>query len=587
MKRNNSAILGGVAILIIGLLAGCNPAPKYAKPPAQAPSAYKEAVPQEYKEGNGWKVAEPGDDKIRGKWWEMYNDPQLNALEEQVKVSNQSIASAEANFRVSRSLILSGRAALFPVVTASAQYTNSRFSQTSRGATVIGAGGAANQAATTTSTTATGTSSAGGVAGSGSSTAVGGNASTGVLNNYSLPVDVSYTIDLWHKLRNAVAVSTYQAQASAADVATALLSTQAELAQDYFQIRALDAERAILRDTVTNYQQSLNLTTIRFKGGIASEEDVSQAQTQLDTAIAQETDLGVARAQYEHAIAVLIGKPPANFELGIAPFKPNPPAVPVALPSELLERRPDIAAAERQVAAANAQIGVARAAYYPSLTFSASGGFESSSFTQWFDWPSRFWSLGPTLAQTIFDAGLRRAANQQAQAAYEGTVANYRQAVLTAFQAVEDNLSTLRILSEEVVEQHTAVNSANHYLDLSMTRYRGGVDDYLTVITAQNTLLSNRQAELQVQLRQMTASVSLIMALGGGWEASQLPNVRQLTAKQSSNSSGNSQASAEPKGVSAPNPPPLGPSTAVPGAPNNPPGTPVPTTPVGTKPPSE
>ncbi len=406
-----------------------------------------------------------------------------------------------------------------------------------------------------------------------------------MLNDFSLPVDVSYTIDLWHKLRNAVAVSAYQAQASAADVATALLSTQAELAQDYFQVRALDAERAILQDTVTNYQQTLNLAMVRFKGGIDSDEDVSQAQTQLDTAIAQETDLGVARAQYEHAIATLVGKPPARFELGIAPFKPNPPAVPVALPSELLQRRPDIASAERQVAAANAQIGVARAAYYPSLTFSASGGFESSSFTQWFDWPSRFWSLGPTLAQTIFDAGLRRAANQQAQASYDATVANYRQAVLTAFQAVEDNLSTLRILSEEVVEQHTAVNAANHYLDLSLTRYKGGVDSYLNVITAQTTLLTNRETELQIQLRQMTASVSLIMALGGGWQGSQLPSMKQLTAKQSSKSSGGSSSETASQNVAAPNPPPLSSSTAVPGAPNNSPPIPVPTAPVGTKPP--
>ncbi len=561
----------GLASLAVALtlLSACNPAPKYAKPPAQTPTAFKEAIPQEYKEGNGWKLAQPGDDKIRGKWWEMYNDPQLNALEEQVQISNQTIAGAEANFRVARSLVLSGRAALFPVVTASAQYTNSRFSQTSKSAHVVGAGGVA------TSTT------------TGSSTAVAGSSNTGVVNDFSLPVDVSYTIDLWHKLRNAVAVSAYQAQASAADVGTALLSTRAELAQDYFQVRALDSQRVILRDTVTNYRQTLDLTLARFRGGIDSDEDVSQAQTQLDTAIAQQTDLGVARAQYEHAIAVLTGKPPASFELPVAPFVPNPPPVPVALPSELLERRPDIAAAERQVAAANAEIGVARAAYYPALTLSASGGFQSSSFTQWFDWPSRFWSLGPTLAQTIFDAGLRRAANQQAQASYEGTVANYRQSVLTAFQAVEDNLSALRILSQEIVEQHTAVDSANHFLDLSLTRYKGGVDSYLNVITAQNTLLTNRETELQVQLRQMTASVSLIMALGGGWDTSQLPNTKQLTAKQPNNSSNTSSPNTTTQPVATPNPPPLSPSAPVPGAPNAPPTKPVPTAPVGTKPPSD
>src|SRR5581483_551884 len=335
----------------------------------------------------------------------MYNDPQLNSLEEQVQISNQTIAAAEANFRVARSLVVSGRAALFPVVSASAQYTNSRFSQTAKGAHVVGAGGG-------TTTTGTGTT-----------TAVGGTSNTGVINDFSLPIDVSYTIDLWHKIRNTVAANAYQAQASAADVSTALLSTQAELAQDYFEVRALDAQRTILQETVANYRRTLDLTLTRFHGGIASDEDVSQAQTQLDTAIAQQTDLGVARAQFEHAIAVLTGKPPAGFSLAVAPFTPNPPAVPVALPSELLERRPDIAATERRVAAANSQIGVAKAAYYPNLTLSASGGFQSSSFTQWFDWPSRFWSLGPTLAETFFDAGLRRALTQQAQASYEATVA--------------------------------------------------------------------------------------------------------------------------------------------------------------------
>ncbi len=585
-RKQLSKIAGLLFVAALTFFSGCNPAPKYAKPPAQTPSAFKEAVPQEYKEGTGWKIAQPGDDKIRGKWWEIYNDPQLNALEDQVQISNQTIAGAEANFRVARSLVLSGRAALFPVVTASTQYTNSRFSQTARGARVIGAGGAANTTATTTTTTATGTTTGGGVSGTGSSTAVGGTSTTGVVNDFSLPVDVSYTIDLWHKLRNAVAVSAYQAQASAADVGTALLSTQAELATDYFQVRALDAQRTILQDTVTNYRQTLDLTLTRFRGGIASDEDVSQAQTQLDTVIAQQTDLGVARATYEHAIAVLTGKPPASFSLPLAEFKPSPPPVPIVLPSELLERRPDIAAAERQVAAANAQIGVARAAYYPNLTLSASGGFESSSFTQWFDWPSRFWSLGPTLAETIFDAGLRRAANQQAQASYQGTVANYRQTVLAAFQAVEDNLSTLRILSQEIVEQHTAVNSANHYLDLSLTRYRGGVDSYLNVITAQTTVLTNRETELQIQLRQMTASVALIMALGGGWDASQLPNVKQLTAKQSKQSSGNPDSNASPQAIAAPNPPPLPSVTPVPGAPNTPPPQPVPTGAVGNHPPT-
>lgn len=519
-------------IVSLFLFSACNPAPRYAKPPAQTPAAFKEAVPEEYKEGTGWKIAQPGDDKIRGKWWELYNDPRLNALEEQVQISNYSIAAAEANFRVARALVVSSRANLFPIISASPQYTNSRFSQTARG--------------TTTGTT------------TGTGTTVGGNSTGGVVNTYSLPIDASYTLDLWHRIRNTIAVNAFQAQASAADVATALLSTQAELAQDYFQVRALDTERVILRNTVANYRQTLDLTMTRFRGGIASDEDVSQAQTQLDTAIAQQTDLGVARATYEHAIATLIGKTPANFELPVGEFKPNPPPVPLALPAELLQRRPDIAAAERQVAAANAQIGVARAAYYPNLTLSAAAGFETSQFTEWFNWPSRFWSLGPTLAQTLWEGGARRALNEQAQASYDQTVANYRQTVLGAFQAVEDNLSTLRILEQEIGEQHTAVNAANRYLDLSLTRYRGGVDDYLNVITAQNTVLTNRETEVQIQLRQMMASVSLIMALGGGWDPGQLPNMQQLTAKEPKKSSGSSASSnSAPQSIAAPNPPPL------------------------------
>ncbi len=360
---------------------------------------------------------------------------------------------------------------------------------------------------------------------------MGGLSNTGVVNNFSLPFQFSYEIDLWHKVRNTIAENAFQAQASAADLATAILSTQSQLAQDYFQVRALDAQRKILEDTVAAYTQTLDLTMTRFRGGIASEEDLAQAQTQLESATAQATDVGVARAQYEHAIAMLIGRPPANFSLEVAPLDANPPPVPVALPSELLERRPDIAAAERRVAAANAQIGVARAAYYPSLSLSVSAGFQSSSIAQWFTWPSRFWSLGPQFAQTLFDAGARRGATEQAQAQYDQTVANYRQTVLGAFQAVEDNLSALRILSQEVEQQQKAVKAASHYLDLSLARYKSGVDSYLNVITAQTTVLQNRETELQVQLREMTSSVSLIMALGGGWDVAELPNTKSLLVK--------------------------------------------------------
>lgn len=564
-KRAGFQIVGIVALGV--LLSACNPGPKYAKPPAQTPSAFKEALPQDYKEGQGWKIAQPGDDKLRAKWWEMYNDPQLNAIEEQVQVSNQSIAAAEANYRVARSLVVSARSALFPTVSANLSYTNSRFSQTSRTTVVTGAGTRSTTTSTGTTNTSTGTSttSTGGTTsttstsgGNSSGTGVAGSSGiSGVINNFSLPFDATYTVDLWHRVRNQIAANAFQAQASAADVATALLSSQAEVAQDYFEVRALDAERKILENTLQNYRRNLEMTLTLFRTGVDSEEEVSQAQTQLDTAAAQATDLGVSRAQYEHAVAMLIGKPPASFSLAVAPFVPKPPDVPLALPSELLERRPDIAAAERQVAAANAELGLARSAYYPSLTLSGDGGFQTANIAQWFTWPSRFWSLGPQLAGTLLDVGARRAINEQAQANYDAAVANYRQTVLTVFQSVEDNLAALRLLSTEAGQQHTAVTSSTHYLDLSQTRFKAGVDSYLNVITAQNTVLSNSETEVTIQLRQMTASVQLIMALGGGWNNSQLPEMRRLLEKQPKWTPNGPAQTALPVAIAAPNPPPL------------------------------
>lgn len=547
MRSQHSASFGCLALATgLVLLSACNPAPKYAKPAVPSPPAFKEAIPQEYKEGTGWKIAEPGDDKIRPNWWEIYNDPQLDALEEQVHMSNQSIIAAEANFRAARTLVQSARSALFPVISASPSYTNSRFSSTGGRSTALFTGNAGSTGSTTTGSTTTTT---------GTASAAGGGASGSAINDFSLPVDVSYTVDLWHKVRNTIAANAASAQASAADVATALLSTQAELAQDYFEVRALDAEREVFRQTLDSYRRTYDLTMTLFHAGLDSDEDVAQARTQLDMAAAQATDVGVSRATYEHAIATLIGKPAAEFSLPVAEFVPKPPAVPVAVPSELLERRPDIAALERQIAAANSQIGVARAAYYPNLTLSAAGGFESSSFVQWFTWPSRFWSLGPTLAQTLFDAGARRAATEQAQASYDAAVANYRQTVLSDFQAVEDNLSTLRILAQEVGEQQAAIRSSGQYLDLALTRYRTGIDSYLNVLTAQTALLTNRQTEVQIQLRQMTASVSLIMALGGGWDVSQLPKIQDLAAK--SKVANQPSSTPAPGTVATPNPPPL------------------------------
>ncbi len=516
---------------LVLFLTGCNPGPKYVKPSAPAPVGYKEGTPAQFKEGQGWKIAQPGDDKIRPKWWEMYNDGQLSALEEQVAPGNQTIAAAEANFRVARSLVVSARSALFPTIGTTPSYSNSRISATSR--TYTPAGSTANLP------------------------------STGVVNAFSFPADVSYTIDFWHRIRNTIAANAFSAQASAADVATSLLSIQAELAQDYFEVRALDMQEAVLQDALKNYRAALKLTQTLFSTGIDSEQDVTQAQTQLDTATAQATDIGAARAQYEHAMATLIGRPAANFSLPVGTFVPNPPEVPVALPSTLLERRPDIAAAERQIAAANAQIGVARAAYYPNVTLSASGGFNTATFTQWFTWPSRFWSIGPALSETVFDGGARRALNEQAQGSYDASVANYRQTVLTAFQAVEDNLASLRILSEEITQQQAAIASSAHYLDLATTRYRTGVDSYLNVITAQNAVLTNRETQVQTQLREMAASVSLVVALGGGWDPSQLPDMRKLLEKQRNWSPGGVHLPAIPAEIAPANPP------AVPAAPLN------------------
>ncbi|MBV9498712.1 MAG: efflux transporter outer membrane subunit [Acidobacteriaceae bacterium] len=534
-----------IALFSLMALAACNPAPKYSRPPAPIPTAYKEAPPQ-FKEGTGWVIAQPGDDKLRPKWWEMYKDPQLNALEEQVVISNQTVKQAEANFRAARGLVVTARSALFPTIGGSAGYTRSHPSANARNI-VIGTSGPSS-----TNTSGATTASVG----------------SGSFNSYTIAADISYTVDFWHRIRNTIAANSYAAQASAADVATATLSTHAELAQDYFEIRALDAQEGILQDTLKNYRDSLNLTLTLFSAGIDSEQDVTQATTQLDTTKAQATDLGVARAQFEHAIATLIGKPASEFSLPVAPFVPRPPTVPVSLPSELLERRPDIAAAERQIASANAQIGVARAAYYPSVSLSASGGFQSAAVANWFTWPSRLWSIGPSLSQTLLDFGARRGAVEQSEATYDAAVASYRQTVLSDFQAVEDNLASIRILAEEISEYDTAVQSSGRYLELALTRFRTGVDSYLNVITAQNTLLANRETQVQAQLRQMTASVTLIMALGGGWDSSQFPTYDQLLEKPAKWSPNGPALPKAENAPAPPNPPAIPPVSLPPQTPN-------------------
>jgi NodT family efflux transporter outer membrane factor (OMF) lipoprotein len=483
-----------LAVSLIGLILfkGCDKAPKYAKPTVPTPPSYKEITPENFKETDNWKFARPKDDVIRGKWWEMFSDPQLNALEEQVDISNQNIALADANFRAARAVVKESRSQYFPTVATSPSIIVSRSS----------------------------------------SRMTQSNISAGrVVTDYSLPFDASWEPDLWGRIRNTVSASASEAQATAADLENVRLSVQAELAFDYYELHSLDAQKQLFDSTVVAYQQELDLTRVRFQTGIASDEDVAQAETQLETTQAQATDLGIQRAQLEHAIALLTGQPASTFSLSIAPLKADPPPIPIGLPSQLLERRPDIAASERRVAEANAEIGVTKAAFFPALTLNAAAGFESTSIASWFTWPARFFSVGPALAQTLFDKGKRAAATEQARAEYDGTVANYRQTVLTAFQEVEDNLAALRILSRELEQQDAAVNSSERTLSLANERYKAGIDSYLNVISAQTTLLANQRTAVNLRMQQMTASVELIKALGGGWSASLLPTPKELTTR--------------------------------------------------------
>ena len=486
--HNRSAVLLGLL-----LVNGCNVGPRYHTPPVQSPAAYKET--------DGWKLAQPKDDVLHGKWWELFDDPQLNALEQQVNVSNQNIAGAFASFLQARALVKQARAQYYPTLTTSPSISRSR---SSASLAQSGAG------------TATG-----------AGTAIAGTAATGgTFTAYDLPFDASWTPDLWGRVRNTVNSNVAAAQASAADLENTRLTAQAELAVDYYQLRTQDSLKQLLDATVVAYQESLQVNQALYETGIGADEAVAQAEVQLQSTQAQDTNLGIARAQYEHAIALLVGQPASTFSLPVEPLKANPPAIPLGVPSQLLERRPDVAADERLMAQANAQIGIAKAAYYPTLTLSATGGFESSSIANWLTWPSRFWSVGPTLAETLFDAGLRTATVEQFQAAYDQTVASYRQTVLTAFQQVEDNLAALRILSTQTQQQDAAVNAARRYLAIATDRYKLGLDPYLDVITAQTTLLSNQQTAVSLRMQQLTDSVQLIEALGGGWDATQLPSVR-------------------------------------------------------------
>ncbi len=486
MYRHARTVSLAALLAVLALFStGCLKGPPYQRPTASVPKTFKETPP------TGWKEAQPSDAVLRGKWWELFSDPSLNALEVQVSISNQNVLQAEAQFREARAAVRVARSALFPLVSLNPSVSGSQ-----------GSGRVSSRFGPTSP-----------------------------LGNYDLLVNASYNVDLWGSIRRGVTESANTAQATAAQLENARLLFQSELAQDYFQLRGVDGDIALLEETVRSYQELLALTRNRYAGGIASDSDVAQAETQLYNAQAQLTDLGVQRAQLEHGIAVLIGKPPADLSIPRGHMPAPPPPIPVGLPSALLERRPDIAEAERQASAANQQIGIAKAAFFPSLTFTAAAGVQSTSFVNWITLPSRFWTIGPQLAQTLFDAGRRRAQLGEVQANYDAVAANYRQTVLTAFQQVEDNLAALRILAEESAVLQQSVKSAERSVTISTAQYKGGIASYLQVITVQAILLQTQRTAIDVQTRRMTASTLLIEALGGGWDVSQLPTVQNVSTK--------------------------------------------------------
>jgi NodT family efflux transporter outer membrane factor (OMF) lipoprotein len=476
-------------------LAGCMVGPSYKRPAAPVPPAFKEQAPPEFKEANGWKPAQPADSLIKGKWWEIYNDPALNALEELVALNNQNVLQAEANYRFAVAATRVAHAALFPQVSVGSTITESR-----SGGTV---------------------------------TAGGGVAASGLRTLYNLPVSATWAPDLWGSVRRNITATSELAQADAATLENARLLYQSLLAQDYFILHGLDSQADLLNRTLQSYNEYLTLTKNRFAGGVASDLDVAQAESQVYTTQSNVQDLGVQRAQLEHAIAVLTGRAPAELTIPPLLITAAPPPVPVDVPSRLLERRPDIAVAERQMAVANEQIGIARAAFYPTLTLNASGGLQNSHVADWFRWPSRFFSVGPNFSELLFEGGRRRAVLAETQANFDATIAAYRQTVLTAFQQVEDNLSALRILEQEAGTVTSAVASAERALAVSTAQYKAGTTSYLTVITEQAIALNAERTAVELLTRRQTASVLLVQALGGGWDASQLPSIKDVQVKGS------------------------------------------------------
>jgi len=496
MKKvnKNSIQSASLALLLCGLLAGCLPGPKYQKPSAPVPTApgYKESTAN-FQSAPGWKVASPQDALLRGKWWEIFQDPELNALEDQLEINNQNIKVSFENYMAARAVVREARAQYWPTITTSPGWSRSKTSGN------LGRSSTANAGSTT--------------------------------STWAFPFDISWTPDFFGKIRNEVRQDQYAAQVSAADLENERLLEQATLAEDFYEIRGQDELQRVLNETVENDRKALELNQTLYDTGVGTYISVVEARSTLETAESQALNVGVSRAQFEHAIALLLGKPATDFSIPVKAMLVTPPPVPIGVPSLLLERRPDIAAAERTLAEANATIGIGYGAFFPTVTLSASGGFEASTFTHWFDWPSRFWSIGPQLSQTLYNGGLYRAALEQYTAIYNGDVATYRETVLTAFQQVEDYLAATRILSQQLIKQQQAVDSSKEQLDLEMTRYQSGIDPYLDVTVAQTTLLSNQQTLTTLHVQETTAAIELVQALGGGWDVSQLPTTAQVTQK--------------------------------------------------------
>ncbi len=508
-RRARACVLGCAGAAALGLLGGCI-GPRYVRPSVSSPPAFKEASAAAYRSvpAGTWRPARPQDTALKGKWWEIFRDPELDALEGELEIGNQNIAQAFQSFMAARAQVSEARASYFPTLTVGPSYTKSHLPSTvSQGAAV----GVA---------TASGTGS--GASGLGA----------GTFTEVSLPFDVSWEPDLWGRIRNTVREFRYAAQVSAADLENERLTEEADLAMYYFELRGQDSLQDLYNRTIEADRVSLQLTRGLRESGIDDDQAVAQAEVTL--ANAQATAVGIAtnRAIYEHAIATLIGQPAAGFALPVKPLATPVPAIPIGVPSKLLERRPDVAAAERTLAEANAAIGIAQTAYFPTLDLSASGGLESSALGTLFSAPARFWSLGASASETIFDAGLRRATIAQYTAAYEADVATYRQTVLTAFQQVEDFIATLRIGSEQLARQQTAVRAAQRYLSIATARYQTGLDPYLDVMTAQTTLLADQQMEVTLRVSEMAAAVELIQALGGGWSTERLPSASSVTTRE-------------------------------------------------------